>query len=240
MLDDNDSQSWPLKTAAMQTLFRFFMRHYALWLLVLVLAAQSAQGQDGQHQPMLVNQPAEGLFLVASETMPDPRFMQTVILLLVHDSEGTLGLIVNRPLDMTLADAAPQLAIRDHRQPVFLGGPVAFDKLLLLTRQSLSAQGLVELNQELFWGGSQAQFERLLNAGQTTDTLRIFAGHAGWSPGQLAAELKQKSWLLFKADQALVFTEPSELDSLWAFFMAVPKRILVQWIDAAEQHLIFP
>lgn len=157
-----------------------------------------------------------GRLLVASPMLRDPNFARTVVLILDHDHTGTLGVVLNRPLEVEVREVLPDWT-GDVSEPssLFGGGPVATDSALaigVLTSTSDEAPlgwramygrvGLVDLDTPV---------EVL--AGALTG-LRIFAGYAGWSPGQLEDEIAEGSWLVVDgADNDLTTESPVDL---WA------------------------
>ena len=157
---------------------------------------------------------AGGTLLVASPTLGDPNFARSVILLLDHDEDGALGVVINRPTAVGVAQVLP------HWQPfttepgvLFQGGPVALDSALGLAavqageedeplgwRRVVGPLGLVDLDTP----------PEILAAEMAA--LRIFAGYAGWGAGQLEEELAQDSWYVVPAEPGDAFSpEPERL-----------------------------
>jgi putative transcriptional regulator len=150
-----------------------------------------------------------GSLLIAGPTLLDPNFRRTVVLVAEHNDEGAMGVILNRPSGMTVADAAPDLEpLVGGEAPIFAGGPVQptagvvlaevpepeepiFDGVVLLP-------GLTELDE----------------VADAAERMRVFAGYAGWGPGQLDGELERDDWIVEPATGDDVFSE--EPDSLWA------------------------
>ena len=129
-----------------------------------------------------------GSLLVAHPNMLDPNFRRAVLFISAHDSEdGALGVILNRPLDKQVADLvneAPPEGLGDI--PVFLGGPVGKNQLMFAAFEWQKGQGL-KLNHNV--GVEEAH--QLVDEDPTS--IRAFVGYAGWSAGQLEAEMKQKA-----------------------------------------------
>jgi putative transcriptional regulator len=199
----------------------------ALLLLLAGLPWQPAPAQLPDDKPISVEKPRQGVFLVAGRAMPDARFRKTVILLLEHDEDGTLGLIVNRATDIALAEALPDLSTT--AQPphqLFAGGPVAPQAVLLLVRDTAPKDSIKHVFADVYWSVDRNALQKLLEQQHNADTLRVYSGHAGWAPGQLDAELAAGGWRLFEADPNLVFHP--EPETLWDWFMETPQQILVQ------------
>lgn len=159
-----------------------------------------------------------GSLLVAVPTLLDPNFRRTIILLTRHESkEGALGVILNRPCGTTLGDLAQ--SPDDLKQvPVFEGGPVE-QQHLLLARILLIENG--------------ARFESFDRDDAAADTpthestmsdnhgFRAFTGYAGWSAGQLEGEIREKSWLILPPTAPLLseVNTPAEGEARWRAIM---------------------
>jgi putative transcriptional regulator len=166
------------------------------------------------------------MLLVATRDMADPRFRQTVILLARHDGSGSLGLVLNKPAKLSVGEAVPPLAgtpAADQR--LYLGGPVGIEQVLYLVRRSEPPDGLVPVIDDLYLGTARDRLEALLGE-QPELPLRVFAGYAGWSAGQLAGELARSGWHLLPATPEEVFADS---EGLWKRLIdrAAPSGILV-------------
>jgi putative transcriptional regulator len=154
----------------------------------------------------------KGQLLLDSGQLGGSFFQRTVVLICKHDAEGAFGLILNRALGKT----AGELIVADLPEilkatPLFLGGPVQPGALSYLHTDAFIPDADVMPNVAL--GHS---LDGLLEIGESFSTakkVRMFAGYAGWSPGQLESEMKRKSWLTFPASLELVFITPPE--KLW-------------------------
>jgi len=154
-----------------------------------------------------------GKLLLASPTMTDPNFSRSVILIAEHTDEGAMGLVLNRPAETLVADAVPDLSdLADSGAPVYVGGPVAETAVIVLAefdRPEL-AGALVEA--DLGFIGTDADDPDQLDG--AVRRARVFAGHAGWGPGQLEDELAEDAWIVEPPKREEVFT--AEPDELWA------------------------
>ncbi len=159
-----------------------------------------------------------GKLLIASPALIDPNFHRTVILIAEHTGEGAMGLVLNRPAETLVADVVPDLAeLAEEDAPVYFGGPVAADSVIVLAEFDDPALAGVLLDDDLGFIGSDGG--EMVDVGSGVRRARIFAGHAGWGPGQLDAELEEESWIVEPPQREEVFTE--DPDNLWA---AVLKR----------------
>lgn len=158
-----------------------------LWILVL------ARPVVAQHE-FLSSTLEKGILLVASPSLTDPNFQQTVLLILEHGREGTVGVILNRPTDVLLSDVLPDLPMlkkTPHR--LFAGGPVGRAQMVLLFR----LEGPYPDARLIFDGiyvGTLGVLERIITQPKGAETFRAFAGFAGWAPGQLDHELLEGAW----------------------------------------------
>ncbi|MGZ0656397.1 YqgE/AlgH family protein [Coraliomargarita sp. W4R72] len=137
--------------------------------------------------------PHAGSLLLAHPNLLDPNFRRTVILLSAYgEAEGSLGVIVNRPMARTLGDYDPGLSDSPLASvPLFEGGPVAREQLILVAWKLSAEAGTFKL----YFGIDGEKAQQILEEDPEFQ-LRGFLGHAGWSEGQLAAEIEQKSWVI--------------------------------------------
>ena len=155
-----------------------------------------------------------GSLLIAHPNMLDPNFRRTVLFISEHDpNEGALGVIINRPLDRQVADVvteAPPATLA--KVPVFLGGPVGKNQLMFAAFEWQKGEGL-KLNHNV-------GLEEASDAADQKNpaTICAFVGYAGWGAGQLESEVKQKAWLLQKANSSLLKFD--RLPNLWFDIMA--------------------
>ena len=157
-----------------------------------------------------------GQLLLASPALHDPNFRRAVVLVGAHSEEGAMGVVLNRPSEVTVGEAVPQLepAI-DDEEPVYLGGPVQTSSIVLLGEfLDPSPAGLLVLGR-IGFPAPEAGIEELA---QATARRRVFAGYAGWGEGQLDSELEQGDWIAHPALPDDVFTEAPE--ALWSTVMA--------------------
>ena len=144
----------------------------------------------------------QGHLLLASNELHDPNFFHTVVLLVRHNDEGALGLVLNRPLDVRLSQVWEQVSDgKPARDDVLhLGGPCEGPLMALHDEPTL---GESEALPGLHFSTSRELLEQLV--ADTSRQVRFFAGFAGWSSGQLENELSEGSWLTMPATAAHVF-----------------------------------
>ncbi len=153
-------------------------------------------------------------FLIAMPHMADPQFAQTLIYLVDHNEQGAMGLVINRPNGLNLADVLEQLRPDStppaicQQLPIFAGGPVQTDRGFVLHPAGLQFQATLELG-ELGLSTSQDVLFAIAD-GQGPDKYLIALGYAGWEAGQLEAELADNAWLTCAADEAILFELPAD------------------------------
>lgn len=168
---------------------------------------------------------ARGKFLVASEELRGPHFSETVILLLQYDETGAGGLIVNRPMEVTPAEAMPQLEGMDrYRGTLNWGGPVQVNTLRALLNTDAPPENALQIVDAVHMVPLD---ENLAKSTPDSAMLRFYVGYAGWAPGQLEGELAHGSWHILPATAELVFAK--DPGAVWQ--KLVPKR---QYRAAAE------
>ncbi len=154
----------------------------------------------------------KGVFLVATPSLRDPNFRQTVVLLCEHGKEGALGVVLNRPTGMLLSEALPEIPVLEGQQHVlFSGGPVQQNQVLLLYRLVEKPTDTHHVFDGVYLGGDVEVVERLLIEAHGTESFRAYMGYSGWSPGQLENEMKTGSWITLPADPTVVFEKEPAL-----------------------------
>jgi len=150
-----------------------------------------------------------GRLLVAAPPLVDPNFDRTVVLLLEHGDEGGLGLVLNRRSETPLDDVFPEWReLASSPAVVFAGGPVSNDAVIALARRRFGdIEGFVEVVDGL---GTIDLADDPLDIGASLASLRVFAGYAGWAPGQLEAELAQGAWFVVTMHPDDPFAEKPE------------------------------
>lgn len=154
--------------------------------------------------------PAVGRFLVATERIEGSIFQESVVYLVNYGHGGALGLIVNRPTDLSLHDVV-QGAV-DGSGTLYLGGPVETGTVMMLLRADEQPKRASRVADDVF---VSADADVLLEYTRTQDTgrLRVYAGHAGWGPRQLDGEIARGQWLVVDAPSDSIFEQDPE--GLW-------------------------
>jgi len=154
----------------------------------------------------------QGQLLLDSGQLGGSFFQRTVVLICQHNAEGAFGLVLNRSLGKTVGEMiVANLPDPLKESPLYLGGPVQPGALSFLHTDNYIPDADVLPNLAL--GHSLDDLVEIGDGFSPTKKVRLFAGYAGWSPGQLENEMKRKSWLTYPASVELVFHTPPEL--LW-------------------------
>ncbi len=157
-------------------------------------------------------EPAAGILLIADPFLKDPNFLRTVVFLCEHKEEGSFGFVLNRQYENTLDELIPEL--KNFKIPVYYGGPVQVDSIHFLHQYPNEIPGGQEVIKGVYWGGDfDAVVDLLKTAAIDADKIRFFIGYSGWSGGQLATEMTEKTWLTVKADRQLVFHK--DFSQIW-------------------------
>jgi putative transcriptional regulator len=154
-----------------------------------------------------------GKLLLAGPTLKDPNFDRSVVLITEHTEEGAMGLVLNRPAEVIVEDVVPDLAwVADGEEPVFVGGPVAPTGVIVLAEWLDPAQAIVLVEEDL--GFVPGDAEDTDSVAAAIRRARVYAGHAGWGPGQLEEELAEEAWIVEAPLREELFS--AEPEGLWA------------------------
>jgi len=153
-------------------------------------------------------------FLIAMPAMVDPNFARTLTYICEHNEQGALGIVINRPLDMTLEALFERIDIplearRFAALPVMFGGPVQTDRGFVLHRPVGKWQATLPVKDELGLTSSRDILQSVGSAGEPEEFV-VSLGYAGWAAGQLEYELAQNAWLTVAADAQVIFGLPPE------------------------------
>jgi putative transcriptional regulator len=144
-----------------------------------------------------------GKFLLASAALGDPNFARSVVLIIRHDAEGAFGLVINKPLSVSVREALGESipAARSCEAPVYSGGPCQGPVFVLHADPSIGGE---EPLASLYVTTDREAIEQLLH--DAADPIKLFASYSGWGAGQLENELGESSWLVVDADADEVFS----------------------------------
>jgi putative transcriptional regulator len=153
-------------------------------------------------------------FLIAMPAMEDPDFTRSLVYVAEHNDEGALGVVINRPIDLTVEGLFERVdipfevkALADD--PIYFGGPVQTDRGFVLHRPIGEWQSSLKVNDNIALTSSKDILQALGSSGDPAEVL-ITLGYSGWGAGQLEEELAQNAWLTVPADAQIIFSLPPD------------------------------
>jgi putative transcriptional regulator len=168
----------------------------------------------------------QGKLLIAAPTLEDPNFAKAVVLLVRHNDEGALGVILNRPLDTTVGEAVGDAVDEpfDVEGDLHQGGPCEGPLMVLHTQPEA---GEMEVAGNMYFSVDRDKVEWLLK--NESEPTRYFVGYSGWGAGQLEAEMETGSWIAADGGEDVIF---GDTDELWARLLAAVT--LGRWIKPGQ------
>jgi putative transcriptional regulator len=187
-------------------------RKSLLWIVVLAFGAwllSLPQTRAAERKQSIAGQ-----LLVATENMQDPRFVEAVIFLVKHDAQGTLGLIINKPIAQgsindLLKASGSEVEGNKSEITIHYGGPVSDHQGFLLHTDDVFLEGTIKTSN----GVAMTSNTRLIEAialGKGPRQFLLTLGYAGWAPKQLEGEIQANSWVVVSSDNGLVFGTDAE------------------------------
>ena len=197
-----------------------YAQRQATWAWVMLLATivsvvslrVIADGATGK----LVAQPLKrGVILVANESLRDPRFARSVILITEHSEDGAAGVILNRPTMVRVVDAIPLLGEHLNRPDkiMYFGGPVGADSAQVLVSARQPIEGATRIIDGVYAVYRMSDLVQHFDDETFAPRTRFYGGYAGWGPRQLEAEIKRRDWTVIDGDANTVFSDAVE--NLW-------------------------
>jgi putative transcriptional regulator len=146
---------------------------------------------------MILTKPTKGDLLVAEPSIiGDLSFNRSIVLLTDHTTEGSIGFILNKPLDFTISDLIPEI---EAPFKVYNGGPVEQDNLYFIHKVPDLIPNSIEISLGIFWGGDFSEVSKLIVENKINEKdIKFFLGYSGWEINQLEDELKSNSWVVTK------------------------------------------
>ncbi|MGH8217761.1 MAG: YqgE/AlgH family protein [Steroidobacteraceae bacterium] len=186
-------------------------------LSLLVLSGASSIASAAATSPATVPAPAPGakplsaILITARDALSDPFFADSIVLVMNNLGPAPVGIIVNRPTRVTVSHLFPNLKqLENVPEKVYFGGPVDLETVWFLIRAAKQPKNAVPTCDGVYLSADRSLLMQLLGRAKPMEGLRIFAGHAGWAPGQLQEEIGQGAWHLERADAHKIFDRKSE------------------------------
>ena len=144
---------------------------------------------------MISTLPKKGYLLIAEpSTLGDVSFNRSVVLLAEHNDEGSIGFILNKPLNYTINDLLPEI---EASFKIYNGGPVEQDNLYFIHNIPEIIPNSIEISNGIYWGGDFETTKHLINTGEINkNNIRFFLGYSGWSVNQLEMEMQENAWIV--------------------------------------------
>jgi putative transcriptional regulator len=172
--------------------------------------------------------PGKGKILISEPFLPDTFFNRSIVYLTDHSSQGSVGFILNKKLDLQVSAAIEGFEGWDEN--LSLGGPVAPDTLHYLHNLGDLIPKSVLVQGNIFWGGDIDSIRELIKTGKINKSqIRFFLGYSGWSAGQLERELKENSWVIAKVNSNIVLNNGG--DDIWKKVLRGFKNKYKMWAD---------
>src|SRR5262245_35780784 len=138
-----------------------------------------------------------GVFLYAMPGVDSGSFTESVVLLVRHEEEGSFGLIVNRRTRVPLREALPPLGdLKELDLALYFGGPVQPEAMLVLLRPVKPPRDAQRVLADVYFSTKMETVKEAARRPDASSRLRVYAGYAGWGPGQLASELRKGAWVV--------------------------------------------
>jgi len=157
--------------------------------------------------------PKPGKILISEPVLHDFYFNRSVVLLAEHSDEtGSMGMIINKPLNLKLSDVGKEFP--NVNFPVYMGGPVNPDRLFYLHTFGEKIPGAIKIMDGLYWGGEIKKLIEYIELGMVShEQVRFFIGYSGWQPDQLKNELEKDAWIVSDATLDTIMAKNPE--QLW-------------------------
>ncbi|RAR51055.1 YqgE/AlgH family protein [Flavobacterium lacus] len=178
----------------------------------------------------------KGHLLIAEPSiLGDLSFNRSVILLADHNNEGSVGFILNKPLEYTLMDLVPEI---ESSFTIYNGGPVEQDNLYFIHCIPDLIPDSVEISNGIYWGGDFEKTRDLINSGKINkDNIRFFLGYTGWDANQLETEMNSNSWILIENSYKQNILQKSSSNFWKEKIMELGGEYLI-WSNAPENPML--
>ncbi|MEW6110204.1 MAG: YqgE/AlgH family protein [Nitrospirota bacterium] len=158
--------------------------------------------------------------------MKDPRFAETVILLVEYSRQGAVGLVINRTTGVRLSEVLPDIGkLKQRMDIVYFGGPVNTGQMFMLIRSVYKPEESIHIFKDIYASSSRKLLQKMIDNSAAGERFKIYAGYSGWAPQQLDMEVSRGDWHVLQADMASIFDkEPPEI---WPELI---RRVSAQWV----------
>ncbi|MBI5198084.1 MAG: YqgE/AlgH family protein [Nitrospirae bacterium] len=207
-------------------------RRFVITLSLVLGFSVGLPSPSGHSSEILQEVPiGKGVFLLANPEMRDPHFFHSVILLIQYGADGASGLIINKPTRTFPKEAIPDLeGAGKLSHPVLIGGPVQQDRVLSLLHGKNPPGGTEKVLNDVYLSISKKTLSKALEGKDPDKTIRLYAGYAGWTAGQLEREIGLGTWQVIRPDADMIFADdPSKV---WPALLHRERELMVE-----DRHL---
>lgn len=175
--------------------------------------------------------PRKGRILIAEPFLQDVYFKRSIVLLTEHNEEGSVGFVLNKPVDMKVNDVINDFPKIDI--DLSIGGPVATNTLHYIHTMGDLVPNSIKVIDNIYWGGDFDFIKELIeNKAIDKSQIKFFLGYSGWKAKQLENELKERSWLV--VDMAPGTIMAGKLDNIWQDILSTLGEKYKIWINSPE------
>ena len=154
--------------------------------------------------------PQQGRILISEPLLSDTYFKRSVVLITEHSENGTVGFVLNKPIDLMINEVLGDFPKIDSQ--VYVGGPVAKDTIHFLHTLGDIVPGAVHVIGNIYWGGDFDEFKKIIETGKIKPSqVRFFLGYSGWRPQQLEEEITENAWLVTEVDSSKIMTAEKDI-----------------------------
>lgn len=154
--------------------------------------------------------PKKGRILIAEPFLPGSYFNRSIVYLVEHNKEGSVGFILNKPVDFPVKEFEKEFP--NFSDTLYMGGPVNIESVYYIHTLGKAIPNSVPIKDNLYWGGDYEQLKDMINSGMVSkNQIRFFLGYSGWGEDQLKEELDEDSWLVADIAPQLVMEDNEEL-----------------------------
>jgi putative transcriptional regulator len=175
--------------------------------------------------------PEKGRILISEPFLNDIYFKRSIILLTEHNAEGSIGFVLNKPVNMKIDEIIIDFPAFDCN--ISVGGPVSTNTVHYIHTLGELIPNSVKVHENLYWGGDFDFLKELIKEGAITkNQVKFFLGYSGWSPNQLKDELEQNSWLV--CNMAANKIMDNKMDEIWQQVLKSLGEKYKMWINSPE------
>lgn len=175
--------------------------------------------------------PEQGNILIAEPFLADNYFKRSIVYLVGHGTEGSVGFILNKPVSMKIVDLIPDFPSNDFS--LSLGGPVSPNTIHYIHTLGDIIPDSVRVKDDIYWSGDFDVVKQLIAAKKINKSqIRFFIGYSGWSPGQLENEIDQNSWLIHHSNNNFIMKNDKE--HAWSKILYDLGGKYIMWANSPE------